>query len=314
MSKRKSSKRNHSSSSVEKSNHTKNDPNFHQGSAEFEYPNGDKYVGEYCAHIKGLVWKEGAGIYYTKDGQCYKGTWYNDKLIDGGIVEITFKDGTTYEGPLEKYKYKGSGCINLPGGLKLVLDFAENKPIGDIILLDNVGRPWYGKTENDSAVFYQENIYFENISDTLGKGTSRYKKIPSIRKTLLQLEKEAIDMSEMEKRVFRKSTKLNEDYDFENSEWYQNYVNFKKKQQIIMGKVRKGQRHKLTDEEMKWCVKYSEFKDRYNKMFNKRKIKPNDAVDLSLMHTFNSDEYNLSKPDFVIYPTKEKVDEEDHNT
>lgn len=124
------------------------DEDFQRGSSEFTYPNGDKYVGEYCAHVSGLVWKEGFGTYTSNDGQSYKGKWYDDKLVDGEQVEITFKDGSVFEGPLEKYKFKGAGCLRMPGNIMLVLEFADNKPVGDIILLDGVGRPWYSKYHN----------------------------------------------------------------------------------------------------------------------------------------------------------------------
>ncbi|KAL3272782.1 hypothetical protein HHI36_014242 [Cryptolaemus montrouzieri] len=282
------------------------DPDFHRGSSTFTYPNGDKYEGQYCAHISGLLWKEGSGTYYCQDGQSYQGKWYDDRLVEGDVVKITFKDKSVYEGLLEKYKFKGSACLTVPGDLKLILEFVENKPVGDVILLDNVGRPWFGKSEGDQSILYQENIYFENIPASRGKALSRFKRISKSRKISTQLEKEAVDMAKMEKRVFKESNKLKRDFDFEHSEWYRNYINFKKKQQIIMGKVKRGLRSQLNDEEFEWYIKYEEFKERYNKLMLKRKLKPNDPVDLSLLHTFYSEEYQASKPDFVIYPTKKK--------
>ncbi|XP_044758842.1 uncharacterized protein LOC123316710 [Coccinella septempunctata] len=280
------------------------DPDFQRGSFDFSYPNGDKYIGEYCAHSSGLVWKEGIGTYITKDGQSYKGKWYDDKLVDGETVEISFKDGTIYEGPLEKYKYKGAGCLRLPGNIKLILEFVDNKPVGDIILLDNVGRPWYGRSEGDYTLFQQENIYFENIPTRRGAAYPRLKVPTKPIKSVQQVVKKSIDMTALEQRVFKKSEKLAEDYNFDDSEWYRNYINFKQKQQIIMSKVRRGMKSRLTDEEFDWCLKYDEFKERYHKLLQRRKVKLNDPVDLSMFHTLYSDEYNSSKPEFVMYPSK----------
>ncbi|XP_045475898.1 uncharacterized protein LOC123681698 [Harmonia axyridis] len=280
------------------------DPDFQKGTSNFTYPNGDTYEGEYCAHVSGLVWKEGFGTYTTNDGQSYTGKWYDDKLIDGSPVEITFKDGTVYEGNLEKYKFKGAGCLNLPGNLKLILEFVENKPVGDIILLDNVGRPWYGKSEGDLCIFHQENIYFENIPAHRGTGKSRYKTENKLTRVSTEKERKSIDMGALEERAFKKTEKLAEEYNFDDSEWYQNYISFKKKQQIIMSKVRRGLRSQLTDEEFEWCLKYEEFKERYAKLLQRKKVKINDPVDLSLLHTFYGEEYRASKPDYVMYPTE----------
>lgn len=55
---------------------------FINGSGKFAFPNGDLYEGDYCAHISGLVWREGSGTYTTKDGHVYVGKWYNDKIVE----------------------------------------------------------------------------------------------------------------------------------------------------------------------------------------------------------------------------------------
>lgn len=153
-------------------------------------------------------------------------------------------------------------------------------------------------------MFHQENIYYENIPIRRGAAKTRYKTPTKPTKVSLELEKKSQDLEGIEARAFKKNEKLKEDYNFEDSQWYQNYINFKKKQQVIMSKVRRGLKSQLTDEEFEWCLKYEEFKERYHKLLQRKKVKANDAVDLTLLHTFFGEEYKSSKPEFVIYPSK----------
>lgn len=60
----KSSKKSSNKDDVPKADYmelARQDPNFYIGSSNFEFPNGDKYEGEFCAHISGLVWRQGKG-------------------------------------------------------------------------------------------------------------------------------------------------------------------------------------------------------------------------------------------------------------
>lgn len=121
------------------------DPNLYFGTAEFILPNGDMYVGEYCAHRHGLIWREGKGKYITKDGQTYEGDWRDDKLIERTELVIKFPTGEEFHGSTVQDRYTGPGIYTMENTMDISCEFANNKPTGNIMLIDINGRVWGGK-------------------------------------------------------------------------------------------------------------------------------------------------------------------------
>lgn len=90
----------------------------------------------------------GIGTYTTKDGQVYTGRWYNDKLMDEKPLQISYCDGSCYEGTLLESKYSGAGQYVIDDNLQLSCEFSDNKPTGDVIMLDHKGTVWSGMTSS----------------------------------------------------------------------------------------------------------------------------------------------------------------------
>lgn len=118
-------------------------PELYSGKDTFTFPNGDIYDGEFCAHRIGILWREGHGIYTTKDGQIYEGEWKDDKLVD--VVNVKYPSGVQYNGTLEKDKYCGAGTYVLENSLNLSCKFEDNKPTDRLTLIGFDGRLWLGK-------------------------------------------------------------------------------------------------------------------------------------------------------------------------
>lgn len=121
-----------------------NNPNFYFGSDKFIFKNGDRYVGEYCAHKCGLVWREGRGLYFTKDGHSYKGFWENDQLLSSKETIIIYPDGTEYRGPVKQGLYSGVGTYIPHKNVEITLNLEDNIPFGEVILTDNRQNFWKG--------------------------------------------------------------------------------------------------------------------------------------------------------------------------
>lgn len=75
----------------------------------------------------------------------YSGIWYNDELKDTDEVEIIYADGTKYVGHVIKNQYAGSAMYVIQDGLYILGNFVDNKPEGEMCLLDVKGREWRGK-------------------------------------------------------------------------------------------------------------------------------------------------------------------------
>lgn len=120
------------------------DPNLYFGDSSFVLPNGDLYSGEYCAHRYGLIWRHGKGIYTTREGHVYEGKWKQDRLEDSEVVNIKYTNGTEYSGFSVAGKYCGPGIYSLGNKIDISCEFAENKPVGNVVLVDPLGRLWSG--------------------------------------------------------------------------------------------------------------------------------------------------------------------------
>ncbi|CAH1174287.1 unnamed protein product [Phaedon cochleariae] len=298
------------------------DPDFHKGTSKFEFPNGDRYDGEYCAHRSGVVWREGMGTYTTKDGQMYKGKWMDDKLVETEEVEISFTEDFQYYGNLSNNKLNGPALYSFHKNMNLLCDFSENKPIGNLLILDKKGREWRGKALDASALFLPEHIYFKSIPRDYGRGRPRERETPQKQREQLvdrvkeKSEKAAIDdvnkekLRELEMKIFAKTKKTVSDLKFEQSDWYQQYQNFKRIYNEMQEIVKETGEESLNDSQKEWFRKYEEFKKKYLEIMAGRKHKEKNLSEYKLFELFNSDEYqNSCPPVSVFYPTRKSEEQ-----
>ncbi|XP_057672208.1 uncharacterized protein LOC130903867 [Diorhabda carinulata] len=283
------------------------DPDFYRGTGSFNFPNGDRYEGEYVAHRKGLVWREGEGIYYTQDGQSYKGKWYNDKLISAEEAEINFPNGARYIGHIDNGQYVGSAMYTVDEGLHILAEFAGNKPVGPITLLDIKGREWSATAGENGALLLPEHVFFNNIAPRLGKGKLKIRTIEaSTEKIIPKVKRHKISLQTLEAKIFAKSKKTMSDLKFEDSSWYQNYVKFKTRYDEVKEKITMIGEHSLCQEDREWIEKFREFKEKYTKIMENRATAKNKNIwEYELFELYNSEKYMQgNSPVSVFYPTE----------
>ncbi|CAG9774008.1 unnamed protein product [Ceutorhynchus assimilis] len=281
------------------------DPDFHLGTGNFDFPNGDSYEGEFCAHSSGVVWRQGKGKYTSKDGQIYVGEWDGDALLENKDVEITYKDGSKYYGALLQSQYTGPGVYQLQENLALTCTFAENKPTGEITLVDPNLKMWYGFAEKDESLFVQEHPFYGSIGKDLGKGKC---KNPPPKDSKLSLKKSLSVKSVPSKTfiAFEKSKKTPSDLDFNESSWYKDYVEYCDKFEDIVHKARTNGETTLKEEEYQWYKNYKEFEKKYNLLLKEHKFPLTKKLQANtdLFQLIHSEEYKKANtPIKVIYPT-----------
>ncbi|EFA08162.1 hypothetical protein TcasGA2_TC005783 [Tribolium castaneum] len=232
---------------------------FQEGEHEFLFPNRDKYSGHFCAHVSGLAWRQGHGVYETHDSQFYEGNWKDDKLNEDENVRIIFKNNDTFEGKIKKYKYNGPGTYTFRRGGRLCCEFLNNKPSGNVIFIDYKGHLWHGKAGPEHTLLYREHIFSQELDRERGKGR------PIIKETTIPSEEEkegetseveTPDLKELERQVFAKSTKTKSDIDFEDSDWFRDYQKNKEMKQTVFEKISTLGVSSLTDDEKAWYKKY----------------------------------------------------------
>ncbi|KAF5270696.1 hypothetical protein FQA39_LY01434 [Lamprigera yunnana] len=228
------------------------DQNFFFGEGDFIMSNGDTYTGEYFAHRRGLVWKEGYGIYRTKDGEIYEGKWLNDKLRDNELQKIKFSNGDEFCGYSIDEKFDGPGTLTLECKMDISCMFKNNKPVEEVTLIDINGRIWQGQAEEDHTSLLPENHFYLNLSDTGGMGEPKYKYKDYEAKETSSGEIELSD-KDWRKIIFAKSTKTSSAYNFRNSKWYQRYLRYETMLSTIAKKIKKNE--PLSEDESKWYKK-----------------------------------------------------------
>nr|XP_023019859.1 uncharacterized protein LOC111508545 [Leptinotarsa decemlineata] len=297
------------------------DADFHKGKSTFTFPNGDKYQGGYCAHRSGVVWREGYGIYTTKDGQVYQGFWVDDKLDEEEQVEIRFPSGAAFYGKLLDSKYNGPALYVIEQNMNLLCELNQNKPVGDLLLIDINGGEWFGTAGETSAVLLPEHAFYEAIPIDIGKGKikkvspskEKLKKVSKQEKPPTRPQEELVTdkIKKLELKIFAKTKKTVSDLKFEESEWYQKYLDFKKKFEEIMGKVETDGEYSLDPSEKEWYEKYLDFRMKYLEIVEHRKNKLKNLSDYKLFELYNSDEFRNSCPPIpVFYPTEEVTEED----
>lgn len=182
-------------------------PNFYFGYEKFKFKNGDSYEGEFCAHRCGIVWREGKGTYKTKDGHYYEGKWENDQLLSSQDTVIKYPDGIIYEGNVVHGKYSGLGTYIVRKNIYISSYFENNRPTGEVLLLDPNGNYWRGQiTNTEEVLLLPDNHFYSNLTYLNGRGKEIEIDTKNSSKTSYRsLEK--IDPEVLKQLVFKKSTK-----------------------------------------------------------------------------------------------------------
>lgn len=107
-----------------------------------------------------------------------------------------------------------------------------------------------------------------------------------------------------ELRIFVKTKKTASDLQFENSDWYKNYVNFKTVYDNIKEKIDKGGEGSLNDEERNWYKKYMIFRQRYFEIMNRWQRKNKKMSKEQFFELINKEKSDDKCPPVpVVYPT-----------
>lgn len=296
---------------------SKGQKNFYYGKDSFTLPNMDTYVGEYCAHRNGMIWREGRGSYKTQDGHIYEGLWRDDKLVDLRPIKISYPNGNIFEGTLSKNKYEGNGNVIFPGGLRLSANFKANKPVGMFHLIDSTGQLWKQIPQDEKTnlkatkiICRPEQIFFNNIHPLRGVKKQILRDIEPAWATegtsdmsdTDEASEETVNLTEKdwEKIIFAKKPKVDDTMDWENFPWYQSFATFKHRRQTILSKVEHHET--LTDDEKKWYGRYA-----MSRRQKRNQLNYNETVDTNqtaLLEKFYSETHRQSaKPYSTYYPT-----------
>lgn len=302
---------------------------YHNGTGDFELPNGDKYSGEYCAHRFGLVWREGKGVYTTHDGQVYIGTWKDDKLLDNEPVTIYYANGHEFNGRLLKGKYSGPGTYLFKPNQVVSTNFVGNQMSKETILIDKKNWLWLGdsKPSENYSVVRPLNVFYEYLDEDEGKGEKKETNEKSKMKkdgessteatvskhttlndeSVTETEEEKAErfriFREEEQKIFAKSPLIDTNVDFAKSHWYQDYKRYLATRKKIEAKLVEAGQGSLTSQEKCWISKYQKWKRSKKYRETKKLEKPSEKVDTSLLDKFNSEEYKESCPGVpTIYP------------
>ncbi|RZC38269.1 hypothetical protein BDFB_007802 [Asbolus verrucosus] len=279
-----------------------NNKGFKEGEWEFVFTNGDTYTGEYCAHVSGLAWRQGRGVYNTHEGQIYEGIWKDDKLDESENLQITYQNSNKYTGRISKYKYSGSGTYWFKNGGRLTCIFENNKPSGDVIYIDHHDKLWYGNAEDDHVLLHREHVFSYELDGERGKGRPKYPPL-EIAEEVVEPEEfdEEIDMKELEKQIFAKSTKTASEIDFEDSDWFKDFQRFTEMYKTVTSKFGSSGAFALNEAEKKWYKAYlKSTKILEGKNSNKLKITRKDPLKVYL----NEELKNTCPPTSVFYPAQ----------
>ncbi|RYE45559.1 MAG: hypothetical protein EOP48_22080, partial [Sphingobacteriales bacterium] len=96
------------------------------------YLSGDEYRGEAeTVNFK----REGEGIYYFRNGDCYCGNWKDDLME--GIGKLIYRCGTEYEGSFLKGVKYGEGVMRYMNGRELISNWKDGILDGECVILQD---------------------------------------------------------------------------------------------------------------------------------------------------------------------------------
>ena len=105
------------------------------GSATFNYPNGNVYIGQYKQLTTGVKIREGKGKYMVSPSaqnpngiESYDGDWKEDKMEGYGVYH--YSNGEIYEGNWVNNMHHGQGTYKFTNGTSYIGEWENHKMNG----------------------------------------------------------------------------------------------------------------------------------------------------------------------------------------
>ncbi len=147
--------------------------NCKQGFGTLEFPNKNRYVGEFADGIM-----TGRGIYYFANGNKYIGYWSNNKKHGEG--KLVYANGNVYSGKFNQDRITGLGSMVYKSGDKYVGHWKNEQPSGNGTFYYATGERYEGeflngKYEGKGKLYYSNGSYYEGEwKDDLKHGYGAY--------------------------------------------------------------------------------------------------------------------------------------------
>jgi hypothetical protein len=151
----------------------------------------------------------------------------------------------------------------------------------------------------------REHIFSYELDSERGKGRPKRAlleltdKLAEIVEPEEIIEKESVDLKELENEVFAKSTKTPSEINFEDSDWFREFQNFTETRKTVLHKIATEGVTSLTPEEKAWYRQYLKSVKLLERKKHKKLVKIN--VDL-LKQYFEEQLKDTCPPTSVFYP------------
>jgi hypothetical protein len=151
----------------------------------------------------------------------------------------------------------------------------------------------------------REHIFSNELDSERGKGRPKRAlleltdKLAEIVEPEEIIEKESVDLKELENEVFAKSTKTPSEINFEDSDWFREFQNFTETRKTVLHKIATEGVTSLTPEEKAWYRQYLKSVKLLERKKHKKLVKIN--ADL-LKQYFEEQLKDTCPPTSVFYP------------